>query len=121
MRSISCSIPALIFGLGCFGQGRGTDRAKTNKPDSQVQILHTPKAKYPPQDAGTVCIRGTVTLRVQFRFDGTIGKIIVIKGLPYGLTESAVEAARMIQFLPEIKGGYYVTASRLVSFTFDLY
>lgn len=121
MRFLAYSILVLLFCTACFPQAVDTDRAKTDKPDSPLQILYKPKAKYPKQDGGTICVRGTVTLRVEFRFDGSIGKIAVIKGLPYGLTESAIEAAKKMRFAPEIKGGYYITTNRPVSFTFEFY
>lgn len=104
-----------------FAQTFEIDRAETNEPDSPLVILFKPKARYPRSETGIVCLQGTVTLRVQFRFDGTIGKISTIKGLPYGATENAIEAAGQIQFLPETKDGYYITTSRPVSFTFNIY
>lgn len=64
---------------------------------------------------------GTVTLRVQFRFDGTIGNISVIKGLPFGATANAIDAAKQIQFLPEVRDGFYITTNRPVSFKFSVY
>ena len=66
-------------------------------------------------------MQGSVTLRVTFRFDGTIGTISAIKELPFGATENAIEAARQIQFLPEIKNGYYITTTRPVTYSFSVY
>jgi len=105
----------------CSAQNVEVDRVGTEKPDSRLKIMVVPKPKYPRSDTGTVCIQGAVTLRVQFRYNGTIGKISTIKGLPYGATENAIEAAKMIQFLPEIKDGFYVTVSKPVSFRFSIY
>lgn len=117
-RNLRVAIVILVSALACFGQRQATDRLEPNEPDSPLIILYKPSAKYPIPEAGTICMRGTVTLRVQFRFDGTIGNITVIKGLPYGATENAIEAAKQIQFLPEFRNSFFMTASRPVSFTF---
>lgn len=111
----------LLLALSCFpllAQEPEVDRQSTNETDAPLTILYKPKAKYAVPATGTICMQGTVTLRVMFRFDGTIGTIAIIKGLPFGATENAIEAARQMQFLPEIKRGFYVTTSRPVSFRF---
>ena len=114
----------LLLALSCFpvlAQEPAVDRQETNETDAPLTLLYKPKAKYPVPETGTICMQGTVTLRVTFRFDSTIGTITTIKGLPFGATENAIEAARQIQFLPEIRNGYYVTTSRPVSFSFSIY
>jgi hypothetical protein len=114
----------LLLALFCFpvlAQEPEIDRQETNETDAPLTILYKPKAKYPVPETGTVCMQGSVLLRVTFRFDRTIGTITTIKGLPHGATENAIEAARQIQFLPEIRNGYYVTTSRPVSFSFSIY
>ena len=114
----------LLLGLSCstlIAQEPVIDRQETNQLDSPLTILYKPKAKYPVPETGMICMQGTVTLRVTFRFDGTIGTITTIKGLPFGATENAIEAARQIQFLPEIRNGYDVNTTRLVSFSFSIY
>ena len=93
-------IVGLLMGSVSLGQTVSQDRRPTNRPDSPLVILHKPKAKYPVPEFGTVCIRGTVILRVQFLAGGLIGDIKVIKGLPYGATDNAIQAAKHIRFLP---------------------
>jgi TonB family protein len=66
-------------------------------------------------------IEGTVTLRVTFLASGGIGSITTLKGLPYGLTEQAINAAKALEFEPEKVNGIPRTTSRPVSFTFSLY
>ncbi len=111
-------IVGLLMGSVSLGQTVSQDRIPTNRPDSPLVILHKPKAKYPVPEFGTVCIRGTVILRVQFLAGGLIGDIKVIKGLPYGATDNAIQAAKHIRFLPTIKDGFEVTTSKPVSFYF---
>lgn len=64
---------------------------------------------------------GKVVLNVAFAADGSIEKILVVNGLPNGLTEQAVKVARMIRFLPEEKDGVRVSVTRNVEYTFSFY
>lgn len=43
-------------------------------------------------------ISGKVILNVELNCDGTVGAVEVAEGLPFGLSESAVEAARKLKF-----------------------
>ncbi|HXF06748.1 MAG TPA: energy transducer TonB [Blastocatellia bacterium] len=45
-------------------------------------------------------IQGTVELSATFGADGVVRNIRVLKGLGYGLDEKAIEAAKMIKFIP---------------------
>ncbi|HQU83948.1 MAG TPA: TonB family protein [Pyrinomonadaceae bacterium] len=90
--------------------------------DSPVKILYKPRAPYPQSfDGGTVCIQGTVTLKVQFLDTGKIGEIKVISGLPYGANENAIEAAKKMGFEPAIKDGKTVTSVKVVQFPITIY
>lgn len=83
------SLATFLLLAGCIAvcaQELQVHRQQSNEPDSPLTILYKPKAKYPIPETGTICMQGTVTLRVTFRFDGTIGTISTIKGLPQGLT-----------------------------------
>jgi protein TonB len=44
----------------------------------------------------------------------------VVKGLPYGLTEKAIAAARQIKFTPAIKDGRPVSVFQTIEFKFSL-
>lgn len=89
--------------------------------DTPVQIIHKPKASYPEQKNGSLCVQGTVTLRVQFLETGEIGKISVVSGLPEGFNDKAIEAARKIIFKPAMKDGKPVTVSKQFQYSFSLY
>lgn len=54
-------------------------------------------------------ITGSLALTVELRPDGTVGEVKIVKGLGYGLDESAAEAARQIVFLPAVKDRKFVT------------
>jgi hypothetical protein len=67
---------------------------------------------------GNIHVQGTVTVRVEFLADGHLGKIFPITTLPYGLTDNAVEAAKKINFEPEIKDGQRVNIFKQLQYFF---
>lgn len=54
-------------------------------------------------------ISGVVVLRAVFSANGKVERIKVVSGLPAGLTEEAVNAARKIKFIPAVKDGRYAS------------
>ena len=60
-------------------------------------------------------------LQVVFNVNSTISDIKVIRGLPDGLTEKAIEAAKKIRFNPAVKSGTPVSVRGNLEFTFNLY
>jgi TonB family protein len=83
-------------------------------------ILYREKAKY-TEEARQNKIQGTVVLQVVFNVNGSITDIRVIRSLPDGLTEKAIEAARKIRFNPAVKNGTPVSVRGQLEFTFNLY
>src|SRR5687768_7178086 len=67
---------------------------------TKARVLAKPEPRY-SEEARRAQITGTVVLRVVFSADGIIRHILVIRGLPFGLTERAIEAARGIRFRSE--------------------
>ncbi|MBA2379101.1 MAG: hypothetical protein H0V76_05955 [Blastocatellia bacterium] len=90
------------------------------QPDSPLFIVHKPKAEYPTSEGGTVCITGTVRLRIEFLASGEIGTITLISELPIGATEIAIEAARKIVFVPERRNFENVTVHKIVFYNFGI-
>ncbi|MCO6511291.1 MAG: TonB family protein [Aridibacter famidurans] len=66
-------------------------------------------------------VSGSVVLMVEFRKDGKIGYIQILRSLPYGLTEEAIKAAKKIQFEPEQYGGEPQSVFKQVHFYFWIY
>ena len=92
---------------------------KTSKPnDTPVKILDKPKA---PRTDGQDCSQGKVVLSVQFLDSGEIGEISVISGLTKSLTNSSIEAARKIKFVPATKNGKPVSVTKPVEYVFTVY
>lgn len=65
-------------------------------------------------------IEGTVTLSIEYLANGRIGQVRVVRGLPDGLTESAIEAAKRIRFNPAVKNGVPVSVRGTIEFNFRL-
>jgi hypothetical protein len=85
-----------------------------------LKIISKQKAQYTDL-ARFYNIMGTVNLRVTFMADNTIGAITTIKTLPFGLTDSAIAAARTMRFEAETANGQPQTTTRPVSFMFTIY
>ncbi len=83
-------------------------------------ILYKEKAKY-TEDARTNKITGTVVLNLVFNLNGSISDIRIVRGLPDGLSESAIEAAKKMRFTPAVKNGQAVSVRGNVEFNFTLY
>jgi TonB family protein len=90
------------------------------KSSKKAKIIKQPNPEY-TSEARRNGIQGIVTLEAVFHCDGTIGEISVVKGLPDGLTEVSIEAARKIRFRPAMVGGQPVSVRMLVQYWFRLF
>lgn len=88
--------------------------------DTKVQLESKPDPAY-TSVAERQKITGTVVLRCIFTSQSTVTNIRVIKGLPGGLTERAMEAARNIKFIPATKDGKPVSMWMQLEYNFNLY
>lgn len=66
-------------------------------------------------------ITGTVVLKCVFASNGSVTNIRIVSGLPNGLTEKAIDAARKIKFIPAMKDGKYVSMWMQLEYNFNLY
>jgi len=96
-----------------------SNQVKSNQVDTPVKILEKPRPQLFPD--GQDCSQGKVVLRVTFLDSGEIGRISVISGLTKGKTESSVEAAKKIKFIPAMKDGQTVTVTKPVEYIFTIY
>lgn len=97
-----------------------SDGVYQQSPNLKPTILYSEKAKY-TEEARQNKIQGSVVLSVVFGADGRLRNIRTARGLPFGLTENAIEAARRIRFQPAIKDGRPVSVSGTLEFNFALY
>ncbi len=89
-------------------------------PTKGVTITSKPHANY-TDAARTAQIQGTVTLKVTFLANGSIGSVSAVSGLPNGLTEQAIAAAHGIRFEPALKNGVPQTVTKSVQYSFTIY
>jgi len=87
---------------------------------TKVKIISKPKPGY-TNEARQNQVTGTVRLRVIFTASGQVGSISPVSGLPNGLTEQAIAAARGIRFEPAMKNGVPVSSQSIVEYTFSIY
>jgi TonB family protein len=100
-----------------IGGGRSVEQMTASL---RPTITHREKAKY-TEEARQNKVQGTVVLQVVFHANGSITDIRVVRGLPDGLTEKAIEAARKIRFNPAVKNGSPVSVRGTLEFSFNLY
>ena len=64
---------------------------------------------------------GTVVLTAVLASSGKVTNIDVVKGMKYGLTERAVDAARKLKFIPALKDGKFASQHIRLEYNFNLY
>lgn len=109
---------------GGIGDGVDGDPPEVKRPPvgptEAIKILAKPRPGY-TDAARQAQVSGTVRLRVTFLANGSIGSVSTVSGLPNGLTEKAIEAARAIKFEPAKKGGVPYPVTRQIEYNFTLY
>ena len=89
-------------------------------PPTPINIISKPQPRY-TDAARTNNITGVVTLKVTFMANGTIGSVVPVSGLPNGLTEQAIAAAKSIRFDPPKRGGVPYSVSKTITYNFTIY
>ncbi|MFN7926535.1 MAG: TonB family protein [Blastocatellia bacterium] len=82
-------------------------------------ILYKEKAKY-TDAARQNRIQGTILISAVFTADERITSVRVLRGLPDGLNDEAIKAARKIRFKAACKNGKPVTVRMQMEFSFNL-
>ncbi len=101
-------------------QQANDEKAYTGKElDAKAFLVKRVEPKY-TKDARKHKVEGTVVIRCIFSSTGKVTDIKVISGLPDGLTEKAVEAARLIRFKPATKNGKPVSMYMQLEYNFNL-
>ena len=107
----SGSAPLFIDGERVYRVGEVTERAVvTYKPEPSF----TEKAR----EKNTF---GVVRMRVVLKASGEVKVVHVLKRLPHGLTEQALEAAAKIRFQPAMLDGKAVSQAALLEYNFNKY
>ncbi len=107
-------------GNGSGGDGIPPPPARPAGVTQQLAITSKPRPGY-TDAARTSNTQGVVILRVTFLGSGQIGSVSTVKGLPNGLTEKAMEAARRISFTPKKIDGVGQSVTKQIEYTFSIF
>ncbi|HMF56064.1 MAG TPA: energy transducer TonB [Pyrinomonadaceae bacterium] len=120
-------------GGGGFGPGNtaGTTSGVTGETDynrvfssrevaQKAHILAKAEPSY-TESARKYSVNGTVVVRAVLSATGQVTDIHVVRGLPHGLTRSAIEAARRIRFEPAQVNGRAVSQYIQIEYNFNIY
>jgi TonB family protein len=110
MVMIALLVPALT--LAAMPQKIGGD-VKAPTAVRRVEPLY-------PDEAKTRHISGNVVLEAVIDKTGIVRDVKVVKGLPFGLSESAMDALRQWKFQPATKEGEPVEVKCNMTFAFRL-
>lgn len=110
---------------GSFGGGGAADvdysrPFKQNEVTKKAVITHKPEPGFTKQ-ARKFWVTGVVRLHAIFGASGEMQSIHVVKGLPHGLTEKAINAAKQIRFTPAQKDGRAVAQYVVLEYNFNIY
>ncbi|MET0622763.1 MAG: energy transducer TonB [Pyrinomonadaceae bacterium] len=99
-----------------------TDESRTvliaNEMDTRARILYKPHPGF-TEEARRNDVRGRVRLRAVLAADGTVRHVLVLEGLPHGMTEECVAAARAIRFTPAVKNGRPASQFVVLEYNFN--
>lgn len=86
----------------------------------KARIIYKATPEY-TEDARRNQLTGTVVLQMVLASSGKVVNIRTVSGLPFGLTEKAIAAARKIYFIPANKDGKRVSQYVRVEYNFNIY
>lgn len=95
-------------------------KKKKSSNYTEVKVLTKPRPGY-PDSAKYRGTQGEILLAVLFESSGEIGRVLVLKGLPNGLSERAIKAAKAIQFEPAKEDGKPVSVVKRIQYNFTIY
>ena len=108
------------------GPGTGGGRVDYTRPfrttevTAKAVLFSKPEPGY-TEEARAKGVDGVVRLRAVLSSTGEVTNISVVKGLPGGLTEKAIAAARRIRFRPAQKDGRAVSQWVTLEYNFNIY
>ncbi|HKS29985.1 MAG TPA: TonB family protein [Pyrinomonadaceae bacterium] len=88
--------------------------------ETKAKITSRPLPLYPRGLRGSG-IQGTIVIRAVFAADGKVKSIRVVSGLPGGVNQSVIQAARHIKFIPATLNGKPVAQRIQIEYNFQLY
>jgi TonB family protein len=102
------------------------DARPADGPFTTKELTHKALIVYKPEPSFTEeskkeNVTGVVRLRAVLSSAGKVSNISVVKWLPDGLTENAIQAARHIRFFPARKDGRVVSQYVTLEYNFNIY
>jgi TonB family protein len=98
-----------------------TEAALSGKNVTRKAIVVSKPEPVYSDEARQAGITGTVVIRAVLSSSGEVTNMKVVRGLPRGLTENAMEAARHLKFIPAVKAGRFVSFYVQLEYNFGLY
>ena len=86
---------------------------------TRVEITYKPNPVY-TAEARNLKLEGEVLLEVEFRANGELHVIRVVRGLGHGLDEAAVAAANKMRFKPASRNGQAMDSTAIVHVVFQM-
>ena len=90
-----------------------------NEVTIKARITSRPVAEY-TKEARRRAVEGIITVRAILSSNGKVASVKILKGLPFGLNESAIRAGCKIEFVPASKDGQRVTQWLKTEYIFRL-
>jgi TonB family protein len=117
---------AAVAGPKRGSAGGGDAPADNGGPFEAAEVTREARIIYKPEPGFTEQarknnVRGEVRLRAVLSATGEVTNVVVVKGLPDGLTEKALAAARQIRFTPAEKDGHPVSQYVVLEYNFNIY
>lgn len=108
------------------GGGPGAGPVDYTRPFRQNEVTKRALITYKPEpgftdEARKNNVEGVVRLRAVLDVSGRVTNIGVVKGLPDGLNERAIAAAKQVRFNPAEKDGHVVSQIILFEYVFTVY
>jgi tetratricopeptide (TPR) repeat protein len=114
-------LESLRFHIAIPREGDAPDRVYSGTElTKKARVLDMPPPEL-TEAARNNQVKGSVVLRCILASDGSARHIIVVKGLPHGLTERAIKAASLIKFVPATIDGRPVSMFIQLEYNFNLY
>ncbi len=114
---VAVEIPDAPPGVGPHPAAAGA--LQIGKGVARPLKIFAPKPSY-PEEARAARIQGTVLLQVVVTAEGEVVDPTVLKGLPLGLSESALETVKTWTFKPATKDGRPVAVFLILTVNFNL-
>ena|SRR5258706_21033 len=120
---LTCLITSICVSAFTQSPSDETCPAPVYQNSKELSRKATIKSKPSPgytEEARHHHLKGRVVLKVVLCQTGNVTDIKAIEGLPFGMTERVIAAARKIDFTPAEKDGHSVSQRLLVKYYFNL-